>query len=61
MSAVARGWAPKRSAAAPATCGVEAEVPLNLRPARSVEAVETTVGPARSGLVRPSRVGPWEL
>src|SRR5436190_5497580 len=53
------------SAAAPATCGEAADVPANpdssQREYGPYVALETLSGAARSGLVRPSIVGPSEL
>src|SRR5581483_7559578 len=56
----------RSSAAAPATCGVAAEVPWNPEPREHDDdvpsvTVETLSGASRSGLTRPSIVGPCEL
>src|SRR5438445_2517860 len=58
------GFASRTSAAAPATCGDDADVPR--KPALQPEAAPRTEddvasGPTRSGFVRPSIVGPWLL
>ena len=45
-----------RSAAAPATCGAEAEVPTIASPGETV----VEAGASSSGFSRPSGVGPWE-
>jgi hypothetical protein len=52
------GFFDRMSAAAPATCGVAAEVPGNSSPN---DAVVTRSGPTTSGLTRLSAVGPREL
>jgi hypothetical protein len=62
--AVREGFASRASAAAPATCGDEADVPR--KPALQPEAApltedEVASGPAMSGFVLPSIVGPWLL
>src|SRR5213079_757418 len=51
------GFACLTSAAAPATWGALAEVPAKL----AYTVVLTASGPTRSGLMRASVVGPWEL
>src|SRR5438067_13328915 len=58
MSAgVADGMACFTSAAAPDACGADADVPKNAPKTSLV----TPSGPAMSGFVRPSIVGPWLL
>src|SRR5512136_1769673 len=49
----------RASAAAPATCGAEADVPGKISP--RYERVVTRSGATSSGLSRPSLVGPCEL
>ena len=53
------GFSERRSAAAPLTCGVAPDVPANV--VYGLVPVVTLSGAHRSGLARPSLVGPWEL
>src|SRR5262245_51022199 len=53
------GFAPETRAAAPATCGAEADVPQN--GFRLATLLLTLANAAMSGLTRPSTAGPCEL
>src|SRR3982751_5582427 len=60
------GFAWRTSAAAPATCGADDDVPgkptdREQPAAPPYVAVDTSLGPRMSGLIRPSIVGPREL